>query len=153
MADAEALLAVARELAQRSPTGRPKQARLRRAESTAYYAVFHALMRAVANEFVGASNAKTQAWIDAYRSLDHADIRKAAQKTAGFGPEILQFVRLFGELQSRRHAADYDPSVRLTLSETLITLNKARSAMDALVVVSASNRRAFLATLIFGRRR
>ncbi|PWB94492.1 hypothetical protein [Methylosinus sporium] len=56
------LLGLADELAGRE-AGRPKQASLRRAVATAYYAVFHTLAKLCADQLIGASpDPQTSAW-------------------------------------------------------------------------------------------
>lgn len=154
MIDPDALLAVARELAQKgSGAGRLLQARLRRADSTAYYAMFHALMRAIANEFISARHAKSDAWRNAYRSLDHADIKRIPKGTAQFGAEIQNFIRSAHELQERRLAADYDPSLRLTPSDVQLNIFKAENAISALNAAPSAMRRDFLASIVFPARK
>jgi hypothetical protein len=60
-----------------SPTlGPPKQVDLRRAISAAYYAVFHAALRAAADEFIGRNKQGTPLYTLAYRSIDHASLRE-----------------------------------------------------------------------------
>ncbi|MGA8172582.1 MAG: hypothetical protein WB816_17365 [Methylocystis sp.] len=62
------LLALADDLAQRD-SGRPKQASLRRAVATAYYAVFHALAKMRADRLIGFSK-PWDVYTPIYRSID-----------------------------------------------------------------------------------
>ena len=75
------LLAIAESLASGSvgsQRGRPRQADLRRAISTAYYALFHTLAGNCANLLVGgrASTRTRQAWRQLYRALDHGQVKR-----------------------------------------------------------------------------
>ncbi|MCY4260578.1 MAG: hypothetical protein OXC91_09990 [Rhodobacteraceae bacterium] len=58
--------------------GKPKQANLKRALSTAYYALFHALCLNCADSLVGSAGAdrSQRAWQQAYRSVEHSHARK-----------------------------------------------------------------------------
>ncbi len=68
------LIETARGLTELSPRC-PSQANLRRAVSTAYYAVFHCLADAAANLFVGRS--RGSAWPRVYRALEHGKAKSA----------------------------------------------------------------------------
>lgn len=68
------LLDLAEHLAQLEPT-RPKQASLRRAVSTAYYALFHALAGLCADELIGWDK-PWSVFTPIYRSLDHGAVKK-----------------------------------------------------------------------------
>jgi uncharacterized protein (UPF0332 family) len=56
-----------------SSSGRPTGVCLRRAESSAYYALFHCLARECADLLIGGNNAKRsdEAWRQVYRALEH----------------------------------------------------------------------------------
>ena len=80
--------------------GRPRQAELRRAVSTAYYALFHTLARCGADLVAGSTkqHRSQRAWRQAYRALDHGETRKrCTQKTrlAEFPTEIQVFADAF----------------------------------------------------------
>lgn len=74
------LIALASRLASASPN-KPRQADLRCAVSTAYYALFHAMAKNVADNMAGAAkrNRSEQAWAQAYRGLQHGDARTACE--------------------------------------------------------------------------
>ena len=81
----EQLIAIARLLAE-SPRhgearGRPQQARLRKAISAAYYAVFHALANSNADTLIGASPQfrSLPAWTQTYRALGHGFAKSQIQ--------------------------------------------------------------------------
>ena len=79
MAYAEDLLEQAQHLAQREPK-RPKQASLRRAVSTAYYALFHRVLRAAAERFMGAGQQATAGYALLYRSFDHGYMKETCKR-------------------------------------------------------------------------
>ena len=71
------LINIATELALSSDDTPERQDDLRRAVSTAYYAMFHALANSNANALVGApTNNDAMAWNRAYRALEHGDARR-----------------------------------------------------------------------------
>ena len=101
--------------------GRPRQADMRRAISAAYYAIFHAIVTAATDEFVGVTNRDESRYGLVHRSVDHAWLRRLCeevQKTtpsskfrcytppAGFGANIVALAATVEELQEKRHAAD-----------------------------------------------
>src|ERR1044072_6844098 len=105
------LIVVAQDLSKR--TGRrPRQAFMRRAVSTAYYAMFHALARLCADELIGGKHSKTTAWSRVYRALDHKSAKTVLQskEAIALSPLVAAFGRAFATLQERRHQADYDPA-------------------------------------------
>ena len=77
----EQLIAIARELATPpaygEARGRPQQARLRKAASAIYYAMFHALAASNADTLIGASAElrALPAWTQTYRALEHGFAR------------------------------------------------------------------------------
>jgi hypothetical protein len=77
MALANDLLEQAQFLVQREPR-RPRQASLRRAVSTAYYAVFHLLATSAASQASPASPAGLSERIQ--RSLEHGAMKEAAKR-------------------------------------------------------------------------
>lgn len=124
----EHLLDQADRLIALSPSGAPRQVDLRRAVPSAYYAVFHAVLIAAADEFIGRARRHETAYGLAYRRVDHAMLRdlcnemqkstlspryKRHEPTNGFGANLKAFAMSLVELQQRRHAADYDPMIRL----------------------------------------
>ena len=58
--------------------GRPNQARLRRAVSTAYYAMFHTLAASAADLFIG--QRRDPAWHRTYRALEHGRAKHACRQ-------------------------------------------------------------------------
>ena len=91
-----------------SGSDRLTQARLRRAVSTAYYAMFHCLAAAVADLFIGPQ--RSPAWHRVYRALEHGKVRSACREVRTmreFPTEIRNFAGEFVVLQKARQQADY----------------------------------------------
>lgn len=146
------------------PSGLIRQADRRRSISTAYYAVFHFTLAALADEFVGKAERKTARYALAYRSVDHGSLAKLCKLVsnpnsrdklapyapdAGFGANIERFASLMAQLKEKRTTADYDPSRWLTIKEARQAIAEARSAIEGFNKASAARRRAFLALLVF----
>ena len=153
----------AEELIAPPPAGPPRQVDLRRAISAAYYGVFHYIITAAADEFVGVTK-NTKRYALVYRSVNHRGLRdlcyeaKKPQPSArysnyapsnGFGPNIQAFASPFVELQEKRHSADYDPSKRMKTSDAALAISTARSAIRRFERASEPRRKAFLALLLF----
>ena len=70
----------------------PTEADLRRAISSCYFAVFHALAKVAADSLIGkySKQRPNKAWIEVYRRLKHATCRKACvrAKDMNFPKEI-----------------------------------------------------------------
>ena len=130
--------------------GRPRQADLRKAISVSYYAAFYALCQNSADCFIGTSRAARgePAWQHVFRATDHGFAKRQClnqQVMRRFSPQIRAFARDFGVLQDKRHLADYDPNVRLSLDESRRCLNIATQAIAELGKASLKDRRAFAA--------
>ncbi len=91
--------------------GRPRSASLRRAVSTAYYAVFQALCAACADRLVG--NRPWEVYTPVFRALDHyATTQALRQPSFATTPELRRLGSLLKDLQSVREWADYNPEPR-----------------------------------------
>lgn len=148
------MIFVARKLANASPL-RPRQAELRRAVSTAYYALFHALAKDAADLLVGVGQARPEkAWQQTYRALQHGDAKTACgqARNLGFPQTIVNCASIFIDLQERRHSADYDPSTRLTRADALQGIALAERAVADLRATARKDRKAFAVLLLFRRR-
>ena len=90
---------------------RPRDTDLKRAVSTVYYALFHAIAEEGADTLIGVRQRKTTARVRAYRSLDHSKAKREFKKMIQVERKgvVLQLASLFLELQELRHYADYDP--------------------------------------------
>ncbi|MGE5368404.1 MAG: hypothetical protein ACM3PD_02225 [Chloroflexota bacterium] len=155
MTMAERLLWLAEELSRQSREIESATVE-RRAVSTAYYAVFHAVTSLCAAELLGASAAlkKTPEFERVYRALDHKSL-KAAFNAAPLNnsPALKAIGERIVDLQSERIRADYLPSGRLyKRSECDGLVQSARIIMQALRDLSAQDRRTLAVYLIFKNR-
>jgi hypothetical protein len=160
--------------------GAPRQADLRRAISNAYYAVFHALATAAADDFVGRTHRNTPRYALVYRNVDHRVLlqlceavtrgdedtkpnpRAKAELPAryvpyaprdGFGADLSAVAAAVADLQEKRHSADYDPLFRVSLSDAVAAVSTGRTALTKLRNSGRTRRRAFLALVVFPPRR
>ena len=138
MAFPEDLLVQARVLATLDRT-RPKQASLRRAVSTAYYALFHLLTGAAALNWKPSSQRFAFA-----RILDHARMYRTSNRVSklpfpGEPPHIAGQLRsaasTFSDLQELRHAADYDGNRKWTRTAVLESIALTEEAFRSWKVV------------------
>ena len=117
------LLAQARQLLRAEATGRPRQASLRRACSTAYYALFHAIINDSCRVLIGGQPRRKALRAVVARCFNHADMREVCRGFAagspsqsllpaltrpGVDPRLRLVAVAFGELQAKRHQGDYD---------------------------------------------
>lgn len=143
--------------------GPPRQVDLRRAISSAYYGLFHFVLRSAADEFVGVTKRTTARYVLVYRRIDHRNLReicaeaKRATPTArfaiytpanGFGSNIQAFATAAIELQEKRHRADYNPQPRFRTSDAQLAVRTARSAVRRFGHASSARRKAFLTLLL-----
>ena len=124
----------------------------RRAVSTAYYAVFHALARLCADEFVQERGSSEYERV--YRALDHGTLKTAFNsQPLNQISDIKKIGSRAVELQSERNRADYLPSQRLyTKNQCLDLVNSARIAVGLLNRLSAEQRRTLAVHLLFKNR-
>lgn len=139
--------------------GRPNQDELRKAVSTAYYALFDALAIAAANSIVGSSAAtrKSQVWVQTYRSLDHGSAKTQCKKILppkkNAKPQvhltsdqrITDFAEAFATMQELRLDADYNPGKTFTRSDVNIKIGAAERALLGFLQAPRAERRAFVA--------
>ena len=146
------LIETARGLTELSPR-RPSQANLRRAVSTAYYAVFHCLAATVADALMG--KGRSDAWHQTYRALEHGSARRACKNKealAGFPSGIQSFAETFSDLQRARHQADYALDGRYDKLDVLADIEAAEAAIGWLEAADIRHRRRFAAHVLFKRR-
>ena len=139
----EHLLEQAERLAS-AGTGRPRQADLRRAVSTAYYALFHLLTRESSRKV--ASHVGLRLLVA--RAFNHAEMKRASvafakkqlpedlgstMPTATISADLQMVANSFVQLQEYRHRADYDTrSDRgFTRQTARAEVRRAREAFDA----------------------
>lgn len=130
---------------------------LKRAVSTAYYGMFHALCESNADALVGPSarGHDLDLWVQAYRALDHrsAKDRLVSYRQHSPMPEIRDFANVFGSLQANRLDADYNPRSVFTRSRVVRLINGAEAVTRAFVNITARERRLLATHLLVGRSR
>ena len=98
--------------------GRPRQASLRRAVSTAYYALFQALCETCAAELVGWGK-PWESFTPIFRAVEHGRAAQTLlQRNLATTPDLQRLGFAFNELQSTREWADYNPEPRPKLDAT-----------------------------------
>jgi hypothetical protein len=147
--------------------GAPRQADLRRAISSAYYGVFHGVLTEAADSFVGKTQRDTPRYALVYRSVDHRslraiceDIKKSTlpakylkyEPRGGFGPDLVALATAVIELQEKRHSADYDPLFRARMSDAVLAVATARTALVRFRSAKPTRRKAFLSLVVFSPR-
>jgi hypothetical protein len=144
--DPSALLAVARLLLSAEPATPNSDAHLRRAVSTAYYALFHKVLRSGAERFMGPGAQQTPGYGLLYRSYNHGRMKsiyetlnvpvlsKTLQQQLGrsaVSEARRDFAGLFAALQAQRHVADYDPSAVFEFADSKDLVETAEVAISA----------------------
>ena len=147
------LVEAARSMTESGP-GRPTQARLRRAVSTAYYAMFHCLAGCAANLIIG--RARKPAWHQTYRALEHGKARNACEDKgpmAAFPQEVRHFAKTFVILQKARQQADYALDTDdYQESDVLVYIAAAELAIGQFEEADIEARRGFAALALFRQR-
>jgi hypothetical protein len=114
---------------------RPRQASLRRAISTAYYALFHLLTIAAAGEWK-----KPRQRVAFTRAFEHKRMKIACGKTnkqqfphfsMASGAHLRNVAGTFVDLQDLRHEADYDNSIVWARTEVLENIRLVRLAFES----------------------
>ncbi len=141
-----------------------RQVDRRRAISSAYYAVLHAILADLADQFVGRDQRKSSRYALAYRHVDHKQleslsnqvIRQTPEKKyqpffpeGGFDDAIRKFASLIIELKGARNSADYDPSRWVGISDARLAIEQAQRAIERFATAPDEQRRVFLTLLAF----
>ena len=137
------------------PNTQPLQDSLRRAVSSAYYAMFHALASSNADCLVGRPNdpLTEHAWSRVYRGLNHSPAkRNLLQDQDLFSAEIIEFATVFAQMQDLRHLADYEPNRVFTLPQTLELIDRAEVAIEGFTQTDADERKMVAIQSLIGRR-
>jgi len=116
----------------------PSQASLRRAVSTAYYALFHLLTEDAALRWSGSQEAITgleRGFQHSSMKIISTQFRKESwldwHNTKQLVPEeVWGVATAFVDLQEERHTADYDNHEHWTITEVQATLNTVRLAFQ-----------------------
>lgn len=151
------LLVTARRLAHVSEARQPTQADLKRAVSSAYYAVFHELCLNCANTLIGPSDIdrSDSAWGQVYRAVEHRIAKNQCENRRVMGKfpkDIEDFANAFVSLQIKRHSADYDPNSLFSLTDALTVTDEAEAVIRSFRRVSKKDRSAFSAWVLLKHR-
>lgn len=167
MIDHKRLLVIADDLIGRTKAGAPNQTALRRAISTAYYALFHYLLSSAADSLVGKRNRNSSRYGLVYRAFDHGRMRQVCQSVdkpvlgdkekLALGvvkpsQEIRNVASAFVLLQQRRHWADYSPVDKVGRSDAIDLVNQAEFAINQLDNCDKEQRSNFLVFLMTSSR-
>lgn len=137
------LLVLADKLAGREAgKGKPRTIELRRAVSSAYYAVFHMLSQHASMRLIG-----DESWMPVHASvarwMTHTDLAALADAANGRGnaalrrvlgqvdPNLADLAQDFIDLQATRHGADYDDYFEISKAVTLSFVDAARRSVEA----------------------
>ena len=129
----------------------PTQTDLRRALSTAYYALFHFVIAQCADLLTcdpGGQNLD-RAWRQVYRSIRHSDVRNACNLAAdaiyGFPAEVQAFAAFYPNMRRRREEADYDPKSQQVFKpqHVMAKIEEVEFAIQQFCQVEEKHRRAF----------
>jgi uncharacterized protein (UPF0332 family) len=141
----------------------PRQADIRRAISSAYYALFHAASINAADAVAGAGNRNSERYALIYRSINHASLvtvceaiakdRAGLRPEGGFSADFKRFAEALSDLQRNRHSADYDPLARFSRTDAVWTIRAARTAFTQFKAATDEERLIFGSLLLFPRRR
>jgi hypothetical protein len=113
----------------------PKQASLRRAVSTAYYALFHLLIQEASANW---SRSDTRDYLA--RAFEHRTMKQACKwaESAAYPPPVSPQVaaklrsvaRAFKELQQQRHLADYSNATKWDRIKASAKVNQCKTAFS-----------------------
>jgi len=147
---------------------KPMQVNLRRAVSSAYYAVFHYLVHESCCLVYGTQHAQTPYRNALGRAFVHGAMKQACASFGGgalkaaaikglprdprgeyaIATPIRDIARTFTDLQEKRHLADYDRSERFKRSDVRILIERAEAVVDDFGQLAMSDdKRFFLACL------
>lgn len=119
--------------------GRPRTIELRRAVSTAYYAVFHKLVQHAAIRLIGPGWSPQHSSVA--RWISHSELAALANASNGMAkpalqsalhpvdPRLADLSQFFVDLQVARHDADYNDLFAVTREEARLAVESARRAV------------------------
>jgi hypothetical protein len=143
---------------------RPRETSLRRAVSTAYYALFQALCLACANTLVNLRR-PFRVYTPMFRSVDHSTAAQALEARHWLdAPHVRQIGSALAELRAAREWADYNPEPRpnydeatnagpFTRAEALRLIGTAELAIQVLERLDADTRLRLVVRLVAKQRR
>lgn len=134
----------------------PTEAGLKRAVSTAYYAMFTTLAESCADTLVGQSpNARNaREWVLTYRALQHGYARQQCSRPEVnlYSPAIVLFAKTFATTQAMRHEADYNPVSQFTQRQVNDIVDQAEYAINQFMATDEDERRLFAAYVLMRNR-
>jgi|ERR1700728_152641 hypothetical protein len=161
------LLEVAERLLVRSEgeRGRLSRARVRRSISTAYYALFHFLLREIGRSVVGKEGKSLRRRRILARTISHKGVRTALDKVRGNTVDktvadflgapgsasgtvatphfVAELAKVFIDAQDKRHEADYNLNEWLAEADAKLLSNRVRASMAAWQAANAKHDRDF----------
>jgi uncharacterized protein (UPF0332 family) len=127
---------------------RPKQANLRRAISSAYYAIFHFLVDESCRQFFGTQHTQAAYRHILGRSFEHWTVNEACVSFRGgtlksavakglpasftIPLEVKDIASPFALAQELRHSADYDRTERFARSDVLLLVDQIEAVINDL---------------------
>lgn len=146
MLDSAELLDAAKLLVDAPRTTPPSDGQLRRAISTAYYALFHKVLDAAATRFMGTGNRDQPGFALLYRGFNHARMKAVCKGVdvarlsptyarqlgvAQVSQDMRDFANVLITLQEARHSADYDPHWAVAHTDAIGLVDQAELGMQA----------------------
>ena len=143
------------------------EAYFRRAISTAYYALFHHVLRAGAERFLKDGKTDSAAYSVLYRGFSHGRMKAVCEslnaftlnwtfarqfRRASVSSEMRTFASIFLALQEWRQLADYDPLVDFAKSDAEACIQDAEVAMAAFNRTEAAEQDDVLALMLTNAR-
>lgn len=160
--DPAKLIEIAEVLAEhRTGAGRPRTVWLRRAVSSAYYALFHCLTLEAGKCLIPNGSATQQ--LSMTRAFGHREVKDCCGWIAGRAtcsrPAVLPLVKAltstplvgvadsFCDLQEARHRADYDHLASFSKAVAVAHIEDARSAIADVAAAAEPDRQGFFSLL------
>jgi uncharacterized protein (UPF0332 family) len=149
------------------PDGTATDAGVRRALSSAYYALFHDVVRAATNQFLGSDRKGSAGYAIIYRAFSHTRMKKVfgdlnrAQLSPRYqqvlgrksvSSDLRQFAKVFLEAQDKRNFADYDPDAKFSAAEVGSLIVDVENALGIFEKSAADERIDILALLLVSLR-
>ncbi len=139
---------------------------IRRSISTAYYALFHTVLKAGADRFFGTQEPRRAGYAIVYRSFDHGRMKRVCEEAArsiltpavqrqlkrtSFHRDLRDFANSFVVLQASRHGADYDPDVLFDQDDASAAIDRTERAIASFAAAPDDERSDLLALMLGGR--
>ena len=155
MIDPQELIDTCYKLVPAATSPQPSQADMRRAISTAYYALFHTLAASNAELIAGQpqSHISSYAWERVYRRLDHGRAQNNLRAVLNLLSQSgTNFARTFIDVQRERQEADYNPNTEIVRSDATNIIARAQIAIRDFAQLTQEERRLLAAQSMFDRR-